>query len=266
MAKTLVIKNANFSAHKLDTVVFGTIPCTGITLSENTFTITDYNSVEIGCTLTPENTTDVLSWSSSDENVVTVNNGILTVIGIGTATITATCGEQTATATVNVSKLSIIPDWKFGYLAKASNVPFASYDNTAYSRIASFGKDEQKGDYQFGVYEGVDPVYVIKLPKGTNKVTVKRASDKASIFYNGGSGIFWMKDESSGSSNLPNTALYVSEETFDIKTNESVAYTVPENVDSIGVYVRLASVQQQTDDPNTIAETAGLTVEFTHES
>ena len=49
----------------------------------------------------PENTTDELVYTSSDETVVTVNEqGKLTAVGEGTAVITITCGEQELKCTV----------------------------------------------------------------------------------------------------------------------------------------------------------------------
>ena len=46
--------------------------------------------------VTPVDTTDTLSFASSDDSVVTVNEeGRLTAVGEGTADVTITCGEQT---------------------------------------------------------------------------------------------------------------------------------------------------------------------------
>lgn len=53
----------------------------------------------------PYNTTDskVVSWSTSDSSIATVENGIVTPSGIGKATIVARCGNFTASCEVNVS-------------------------------------------------------------------------------------------------------------------------------------------------------------------
>lgn len=83
------------------------VPCTGITLSESAITFSSGSPVTITATVTPENTTDdVVVWASSDDTVCTVNNGVVTPIKNGTATITATCGSQSATCSVTVSGLS----------------------------------------------------------------------------------------------------------------------------------------------------------------
>lgn len=46
-----------------------------------------------------------LIWTSSDSNVATVNNGVITAVGVGTAIITATTvdGNKSASCSVTVS-------------------------------------------------------------------------------------------------------------------------------------------------------------------
>lgn len=82
------------------------VPCTGIALDRATLSFSDGTPVTLTATLTPANTTDRVVWTSSDTSVATVSNGVVTPVGSGTATITATCGEQTATCSVTVSALS----------------------------------------------------------------------------------------------------------------------------------------------------------------
>lgn len=52
---------------------------------------------------TPENMNEDVSWSSSDEAVVKVSNGVVTAVGNGTANITITCGDVSATLPVTVT-------------------------------------------------------------------------------------------------------------------------------------------------------------------
>ena len=51
--------------------------------------------------------TEPIEWNSEEPSVATVKNGLVTAVGAGTTTITATCGEKTATCkvTVNASPL-----------------------------------------------------------------------------------------------------------------------------------------------------------------
>lgn len=104
MAKTLIIPDANYATNKIETVVLDAVPCTGISLSSNSQAFTAIGATAtITATLTPADTTDVLSWSSSDNSVASVANGVITSVGNGSATITATCGNQTATVSVSVA-------------------------------------------------------------------------------------------------------------------------------------------------------------------
>ena len=83
------------------------VPATGITLDKNTLALSKQgsnNTAKLTATVTPENTTDTVMWSSSDTKVATVDaNGNVTAVGVGTATITAKAGDKTATCTVTVS-------------------------------------------------------------------------------------------------------------------------------------------------------------------
>ena len=55
-------------------------------------------------TLKTNSISDNIAWESSNTNVVTVNNGVVTVIGKGTAIITATNNGYSDTFTINVTK------------------------------------------------------------------------------------------------------------------------------------------------------------------
>ena len=77
-------------------------PATGVTLSETALTLHETESAELTATVAPENTTDTLTWSSSDEKIATVADGKVTAVAAGTATITASCGDVKAECTVTV--------------------------------------------------------------------------------------------------------------------------------------------------------------------
>lgn len=102
MGKALVLKNVSFSVNKLTTVEFtDSIPCTGIELNKTSTTLSAIGATEtLVATVTPSNTTDSVIWTSDDPSVVSVSGGVLNQIGIGTATITATCGTESVSCTV----------------------------------------------------------------------------------------------------------------------------------------------------------------------
>ena len=172
MSRTLVIKNADFSANKVTTVTFiDDIPCTGISFESNTITITGYETETVEYTLTPANTNDVVIWQSSNTNIITVDDGVLTPVGIGTCTLTATCGNQTATATVTVS-IAYIPKYEFATYSMNGNGYIATGNNNLYSRLSASGKDEQASTY---VVYGSHPAPLpkaIMIPKNTEKIRI----------------------------------------------------------------------------------------------
>ena len=82
------------------------IPCTALSLSESSLEFNLLTSQQLTATKTPSNASDPVVWSSSDTTVATVSEtGLVTAVADGSATITATCGEQTATCTVLVLQI-----------------------------------------------------------------------------------------------------------------------------------------------------------------
>ena len=79
------------------------VPVENITLNHAESTIEKGKTLTLTATVNPSDATDaVVSWSTSKSSVVTVKNGVVTAVGVGTATITAKAGDKTATCTVTV--------------------------------------------------------------------------------------------------------------------------------------------------------------------
>lgn len=80
------------------------IPCTGLILDEAVALLERQGQQWlINVAVLPETTTDELQYTSSDENVVTVDaDGVVTAVGEGNATITIVCGQQQTYCTVAV--------------------------------------------------------------------------------------------------------------------------------------------------------------------
>lgn len=185
MSKALVIKGADFSANKLDTVIIGEIiPCTGLTLSDSTFAFTSIGQTkQLTATTVPENTTDTIEWSSSDETRFTVENGLITCIGVGSATITATCGNQTATCAVTASvtvdantALSYIDEYALTSTDLENNKDYASiYTGTKY-RTYDNGENNVLQGYQIYMADSaIHPNYgryPIEVPNGTEQIII----------------------------------------------------------------------------------------------
>jgi hypothetical protein len=100
--KALVIKGVNFVANKLAVVTLEEpIRCTSLSINKTSIAFTAIGATStITATIAPLNTTDDVVWSSSNPNVATVANGVVTCVGIGTATITVACGTKYATCSV----------------------------------------------------------------------------------------------------------------------------------------------------------------------
>jgi len=86
-------------------------PATSVSLNPKTMSLKEGGTGTITATVATadgSNTTDTLTWSSSDPSVATVDaNGKVTAVKEGTATITATAGSASATCAVTVSKNAI---------------------------------------------------------------------------------------------------------------------------------------------------------------
>lgn len=71
------------------------------------YTNRDPKTATITATVTPDNATDkTVTWTSADEKVATVENGVVNAVGNGTTTITVQVGEKTAICTVTVRTYS----------------------------------------------------------------------------------------------------------------------------------------------------------------
>ncbi|MBD5323614.1 MAG: leucine-rich repeat protein [Bacteroides sp.] len=86
-----------------------TIPATRISLDKTTLTLNVNNNRILVATVTPENTTDKITWTSNNEAVATVSStGVVSAKSVGVATITVSCGSATpATCIVTVSPIEV---------------------------------------------------------------------------------------------------------------------------------------------------------------
>ena len=89
-----------------------TVSVTGVTLSQTKLSLTEGDTAQLTATVKPDNATNkAVTWSSDNETVATVNNGLVTAMKEGTATITvaATDGSGvSATCTVTVNAATTI--------------------------------------------------------------------------------------------------------------------------------------------------------------
>ena len=105
------------------------IAVTSIELSKVALSLVEGESEALTATVKPENATDkTVSWKSSNNNIATVSeNGTVTAIKEGEATITASAGEKTASCTVTVKQKPLVSS-----LTLSEN-SFNGYINNYYS-------------------------------------------------------------------------------------------------------------------------------------
>lgn len=252
----LILKGADFSANKVTTITISTEdkPCTGIVLDQSTITVAELGNTTLTATVTPADTTDDVIWTTSDASVATVANGIVSVVGLGTATITATCGEQTATCAVTCNEITISPYFAF---AKRSNSP--TYPNVfflATSKRELLIADEVvsgRRTLRNGTSDASLSSCPILMPENTGIVELSYGSDMRA-----GTIVFgWFNTAEAGSENYPDCAYLDNVDT----TNSSAynqpktwQYEVPEGVDSFAIIVTTTTTDYtDSDTPSGIA-------------
>ena len=83
----------------------------GITLDKTTATVEEGATVTLTATVTPDNATDkTVTWTTSDEAIATVSDGVVTGVKAGEVTITAKAGDKSATCTVTVTAATTEPE------------------------------------------------------------------------------------------------------------------------------------------------------------
>ena len=103
---TITAKAGDKSATCTVTVKAKEIPVTGITLDPTSVSLVIGKLTLLTATVSPADATDkTVTWSSSDESVAVVMEGVVEALAEGTATITAKAGDKSATCEVTV-----IPD------------------------------------------------------------------------------------------------------------------------------------------------------------
>ena len=97
--------HATYPWRIVDPSYSSTVAVTGVTLNKSSLSLAVGGSETLTATVEPENTTDkTVTWSSNKEAIATVDNtGKITAVSAGTATITATAGDKSATCEVTVT-------------------------------------------------------------------------------------------------------------------------------------------------------------------
>ena len=104
------------------------VDVTGVTLDKETLALNVGETGNLTATVAPSNATNKnVTWSSSDETVATVNNGVVTAVAAGTTTITVTTEDGNKTATCTVTVTSSTPGVEKTYVPADTLVDGKSY-------------------------------------------------------------------------------------------------------------------------------------------
>ncbi|MBQ7458100.1 MAG: Ig-like domain-containing protein [Bacteroidales bacterium] len=194
------------------------IDVTSVTLNKYSLNFIEGESETLTATVMPVNATDKsIVWSSSNTMVATVDNGLVTAVKEGSATITAAAGGKTANCTVTVSAPEVPPVIP----PDPEDHPYTS--NVTWT-LGSRAYDHTTGgeyDPQSAVVNGVQVEKIVKLgTSGSNgDFTV---NIPAGTTYIGFFALGWK-----GSTPQLTLTCNGTSRTYDIKANAGVASTPP---------------------------------------
>ena len=117
-----------------------TAPLVSISLDRNTMELEIGDSSTLNVNYNPTDTTDnkTVTWTTSDSKIATVQNGKVTAIAEGTATITAKVGSKTAQCKVTVKKAQIGVEY-FSHVQDKGWEDEYAYRNGETSGVAGVG-------------------------------------------------------------------------------------------------------------------------------
>lgn len=180
MGKALIIKGADFSRNYVDRITFEEeIPCTGLSLNKSTASLPNTVSTDtLVATATPSNTTDAVIWTSSNSDIVSVSeNGVISAVGIGTATITVQCGDFSATCVVTCGGNVDVTD--SAYVASSGAYLYTKSANNYYMLSDTAAKDgfavgQSAGTYHATQQESADGwIYPLIVPKNAKTLHIR---------------------------------------------------------------------------------------------
>ena len=161
-----------------------TVTVTGVTLNHNTLSIVAGSTSQLTATIAPSNATNkAIIWSTSNSEVATVNNGLITAVATGSATITVTTtdGSYTDTCTVTVSAQQTVGGTSNFISSSKLNLNglnttgIDGENESIYSNRILFLNDDFEGnsldENLFSMSDGREPNYKISTFKPAN-VTV----------------------------------------------------------------------------------------------
>ena len=180
---TVKTEDGNKTATCSVTVKAATVAVTGVSLNNTSLDLTEGETSNLVATVSPSNATNKnVSWSSDKTTVATVDNGLVTAKGEGTANITVKTedGNKTATCVVTVSKVSDdawVKVTSISDLISGDTIVFASSANTVAGALKS---NSNKSTYYLESLSGSTFVNdkITKLASGAQEFDVSITGSK----------------------------------------------------------------------------------------
>ncbi len=126
------------------------IPTTNIEINSDDLVMEKGTTENITATITPSDSDDPITWSSSDDSIVSVDeNGNLKALKVGSATITATSGTKSATINVDViisiTSFELVSDAKITILKgnTSSIITKINPDDTTENKVITWTSNKE---------------------------------------------------------------------------------------------------------------------------
>lgn len=242
MSKALVIRGANFFANRVDVVTLQTVvPCDSIVLSHSVIDFTAIGATQqLTATVLPADTTESVIWISSDENCVTVVDGLVSCVGVGTATITATCGDKSATCAVTANVI-VNADTAYtslnGVMSNStelsSNPPkdYISANASNRGRIYYNAQNTLGGLKAYIVADDAAPLvsntYPIPLPTGTQHISIAKPTGVGYLRI-----VAFVSSEHPTNPNVTSTVSRVVAAVYSLASDSNAELDIPQGADS----------------------------------
>ena len=144
------------------------IAVTSVTLNRSSLTLQIGASETLTATVNPGNATNkTVTWSSSNTNVATVSNGKVTAVSAGSATISATAGNKTATCQVTVKDKPLITS------ISISGQSVQDFVGGTYTITPVISPTDARYDLEWSVSD----TRVVNLQKGSGISMILRTTD-----------------------------------------------------------------------------------------
>ena len=193
------------------------IPAEGVSLSVESVTLGITGTTVLTATVTPEDSTDTIEWTSSDDSVATVENGIVTAVATGEAVITVTVGEYSAACTVTVKEQDAGSFTIETSLADSANV---------FGATIGLSRIEVNGAMPVGEITEVtaDSAWVMNIPAGTgDSLTISLTAVLGSAVSNAATNRYFWANGTVSSSPMSGYDGYVYQTTVSPDWNDDTA-------------------------------------------